>query len=60
MTEVETNLMIFFIENERDNFILRRGKDILDKVPDAIEMLAFYDRQILFWMSESNNVSGDE
>lgn len=60
MEKVDPDQMAWFIEQEKTNFVLTRYKDILDKVPDALAMLAVYNRQIIFWKNGGEKPLEDE
>lgn len=45
---------LYFLELERDKFILLRAKDLLDQVPDAVEMLKVYNNAIENWIIDSH------
>lgn len=48
-TEIDPELMVKIIALEKDEFLVREGKNILDQLPSAIYIMQMYDRQIEFW-----------
>lgn len=47
--EIDPEQMVRIITLEKNEFLLREGKNILDLVPSAIYIMQMYDRQIEFW-----------
>lgn len=60
MEKIDPARMVWFIEQEKKNIVLTRSTDILDKVPDALAMLAVYNRQIIFWQNGGEEPYVDE
>lgn len=49
--EIDPEIMVRIITLEKNDFLLREGKNILDLVPSATYIMQMYDRQIEFWKS---------